>query len=345
MDWIKRNLYFVIGSAVALVLMGLAGYYLYSKWQLNNEILEKLNADYAELDRLNKENPHPGSPPVDNSAEAKKQQQQVRDEMKNCSKYFEKVPAIPDSGKVTGQEFSASLRRTIDQLQRTATNASIGLPADYNFSFQAEKPRVNFAAGSLDPLSVQLGEIKAICDVLYQAKINALDNIRRERVSPDDASGPQTDYLEIKSVTNELAVVTPYELTFRCFSSELASVLAGFAASPYALLVRTLNVEPAAGSTSTSPTDTPAEAPMPVFSPFPGGPQTIGERQAFMRRYGINPSSRRGAEGPAAYMPQAQAAPPPVATAVRPGGLQPVLDEKLLRVTLNLRVIKLLPSK
>ena len=39
MDWIKRNLYFVIGSLAALVLMGLAGYYLYSKWQLNNEVL------------------------------------------------------------------------------------------------------------------------------------------------------------------------------------------------------------------------------------------------------------------------------------------------------------------
>ena len=43
MDWIKRNLYFLIGSLVALALMGLAGWYLYSKWQLNNEFLGKLD--------------------------------------------------------------------------------------------------------------------------------------------------------------------------------------------------------------------------------------------------------------------------------------------------------------
>ena len=76
---------------------------------------------------------------------------------------------------------------------------------------------------------MQLAEVKAICTVLFQAKINSLDNIRRERVSEDDLKGPQTDYLPEKSVTNELAVLSPYEVTFRCFSSELAAVLAGFA--------------------------------------------------------------------------------------------------------------------
>ena len=49
MDWIKRNLYFLIGSLVALALMGFAGWYLYSKWQLNNEILGKLDEQYAKL--------------------------------------------------------------------------------------------------------------------------------------------------------------------------------------------------------------------------------------------------------------------------------------------------------
>ena len=54
MDWIKRNIMFVAGSVVALVLMGLAGFYLYSEMGKNSKSLEKLNAEYAELDRLNK---------------------------------------------------------------------------------------------------------------------------------------------------------------------------------------------------------------------------------------------------------------------------------------------------
>ena len=60
MDWIKRNLYFLIGSLVALALMGLAGWYLYSKWQLNNDILGKLDEQYAELKRLNRAEPPSG---------------------------------------------------------------------------------------------------------------------------------------------------------------------------------------------------------------------------------------------------------------------------------------------
>ena len=140
--------------------------------------------------------------------------------------------------KVTDRDFSVALSRTIDQMQRDANNTSVSLQPKYSFSFQAQRQAVNFAAASLVPLSVQLGEVKVICDVLFQAKVNWIDSIRRERVCTDDASGPQTDYLAQQSVTNELAVLSPYELTFRCFSSELAAVLAGFASSPHGLLVK-----------------------------------------------------------------------------------------------------------
>ena len=136
---------------------------------------------------------------------------------------------MPESGKLTSQEFSSALSRTLDQMQREATKASVALPPKdatgqpYSFSFAAQRERLAYAAGSLEPLSVQLGEVKAICSVLFQARVNSLDELRRERVSEDDLKGPQTDYLPEKSVTNELAVLAPYEVSFRCFSSELAA--------------------------------------------------------------------------------------------------------------------------
>jgi hypothetical protein len=120
---------------------------------------------------------------------------------------------------------------TIDHLQREATNNSVILPPKYKFSFEAHLGRVQFAPGSLEPLAVQLGEVKAIASILNLARINALDGIRRARVSSDDNAGPPADYLDLKSTTNELAVITPYEVTFRSFTPELASVLAGLAAS------------------------------------------------------------------------------------------------------------------
>jgi len=388
MSWIKRNLYFFIGSVVAVVLMGLAGFYLYSKWQLNNEIMEKLNQDYAELQRLNQENPHPGSGQVDNIKAAKQQQEQLRQLVQKIREHFERIPAIPDLGtNVTSQEYKSALDRTIAQLQRDATNASVILPPDYSFSFTAQRPRVTFAPGSLEPLSVQLGEVKAICDILFKAKINSLDNIRRVRVSPDDANGPQTEYLLKQSVTNELAILTPYEITFRCFSTELAAVLEGLGASRHGFLVKSLNVEPAVTTTPGTefmpgvPTAfNPIEAPAAMMAPPPtpvnplarGAGRYGAEAEsaaAFARRYGPargGPEGMPGGGAAAGGIPLRPLTPttpgmtpapgyavPPVAPGYRAGqpapaargGLPTVLDEKQLKVTLNVDVVKLLPPK
>ena len=88
MSWIKRNLYFVIGSAVALALMGLAGWYLYSQWERNNAILEELDKVYARLGELNRANPHPGSSKVDNVEAARKQRQELRSFIQKTQPFF-----------------------------------------------------------------------------------------------------------------------------------------------------------------------------------------------------------------------------------------------------------------
>jgi hypothetical protein len=346
MGWVKRNLYFLVGAIVALVLMGLAGWYLYSKWQLNNEMLAKLNEQYGTLATLNNQNPHPGSGNVNNIQTAKEQQAQLKDFMAKGHKFFQRIPPIPnpdDKGRISDQEFSTALSRTIDQMQRDATNSSVSLPPQgYSFSFEAQKRRMSFAPGSLAPLSTQLGEIKTICDILFTAKINSLDNLRRERVSPDDSSGPQSDFLAERSATNELAIQAPYEITFRCFSPELASVLAGFASSSNAILVKSLNIELA-------PAVIEPVAPVvaaPVYTPTPTAPQPQprrSEEDAFRARYGLGPS--RGPTTPTPPPPVFQPQPTPGGPQpVAKGGLQTVLDEKQIKVTMLLHVVKMLPQ-
>ena len=361
MDWIKRNLYFLIGSLVALALMGLAGWYLYSKWQLNNEILGGLDEQYAKLRRLYEQKPHPGSDKVDNIKAAKDQQQELVDYIRKARQYFQVCPPIPqpESGKLTSQDFSSALSRTVDQMQRDAAKASVELPPKdskgntYSFSFAAQKESLAYAAGSLEPLSVQLGEVKAICAVLFAAKVNSLDNLRRERVSEDDNKGPQTDYLSEKSVTNELAVLSPYEVTFRCFSSELAAVLSGYGGSPSGLVVKTINVEaaPAVAASEQAPMPVTVIMPpantAPAYTPPPRAEAPNSAAAAFASRYGIGPGSRYNPRpAPQAPPPQVYVQPAPgAAQPASKGGLPLVLDEKQLKVTLMLNVVKLVPSK
>jgi hypothetical protein len=295
MSWIKRNLYFLIGSAVAVVLLGLAGYYFYSSWQINNETLDKLNAAYGELDELAKVNPNPGNDQINNIDIARQQEKEVLAMIDREKKHFSLIAPIPNTTNqvVAKEEFASALRRTIDELTHDANAASVTVPKNYGFSFEAERTLTIFAPGSLAPLSVQLGEVREICNVLYRAKVNSLDTLRRARVSADDFKGPQADYIEVGSITNQLAVLTPYELVFHCFSTELAGVLSGFANNPHGFVIKAVNIEPGA-STAVSDADSGA---------------------------------------PASSAPQAK------------GSLPVLVDEKQLKVTLVLNLIKLLPKK
>ena len=52
------------------------------------------------------------------------------------------------------------------------------------------------------------------------------------------------DYLDSISVTNNNTIITPCQVTFVCFSTELAGVLASFANQPHGIVVKTLTVQP-----------------------------------------------------------------------------------------------------
>ena len=337
MDWIKRNLIFVVSAAVALGLMGAAGFYSFSGWNHNADELKKLNGGYEELKRLNTLNPHPGGGKVDNIKLAREQQKELQAFMAKAAAYFERIAAIPDATNVSGKEFSSALQQTIDQLQREATNNSVILPPKYRFSFEAHLGRVQFAAGSLGPLAVQLGEVKTIVSILNSAKINALDGIRRERVSVDDAAGSPTDYLDTKSTTNELAVMTPYEVTFRSFTPELASVLSGLAASPHGLLVKSINVEPAPAPTVPDPSVT-SVAPIYYANPTAAPSPQPDSGAAFRSRYGIGGGKDR-------YGPATPAAPMAVATPTAKPTIQTLVKERQLKIVMLIHVVKLLPPK
>jgi hypothetical protein len=339
MDWIKRNLLFAIGATVALVLMVGAGFYTWSGWSHNAKALDDLNGKYEELKRLTNLNPNPGSGKVDNIKAAREQQQAVRGAFAQAAKQFETIPAIPEGANVSVEAFANSLSRTIFTLQREATNAGITLSPKYSFSFQQQSSLMKFAAGSVGPLAMQLGEVKALCDVLIAAKINSLESIQRERVSADDQAGQQTDYLDLKTETNELAVLTPYQITFRSFTPEVAAVLCGFSRSPNGIIVKSFNVELAPAIVAeviAAPVVT--YVPAPVAAPPPQyGKDSV--RDAFRERYG--PRGQPGLQPPI-YAPPPVVAPiaPPVSTAPRA-----VLNEKQLKVTMLVQVVKLLPKK
>jgi hypothetical protein len=287
----------------------------------NTEALDKLNQEYSTLSGLNTQNPHPGDDKTDNIKAAKEQNTEVRAFITGkVANVFKPIPPIPDSTNVDNSMLATAIRRTIDQMRKDAAARGVQLATNYYFSFTVEGNRIMFDKAGLLPLSIQLGEVKAICDVLFTARVNAIDSIRREKVSVHDVEAQQsTDYLERNTVTNDVAMISPYEISLRCFSSEIAALLSGFANSPNGLIVRAINVEPAT-ATGADTAGIYSGTIMPGYTAPPGVQRPFGE----------------------GYPPPV---PTPTPTPQQKGGLPTLLDEKQLKVTLLIEVVKLTAKK
>ncbi|MGA3266621.1 MAG: hypothetical protein ABSE16_07355 [Verrucomicrobiota bacterium] len=319
MGWVKRNLFFVIGGVLALGLLGAAGFYDWNCWHRNTTAYVKLNEIYNQIKELNSHKPSPGNEQINNIEAARQQERELRNWIRQSRDYFRPIAPIPSpaSGPLSDPVFGDALHQTIDQLTHEAAAANVGVePAAANFSFTVLRDRVSFAAGGLNPLAAQLGEVKAICEVFFAAGVNELDEIRRVKVSLDDNNGPQSDYLAGTSVTNSFMVTTPYVITFRSFSPEIARVLSGLASSPNGFVVKGINVEPASGVAGTAQ----------FYQPQPSGmthpPAAPGFPPAFPPAF---PRST--------YTAPVQAAPS--------GGPKTILQEQLLRTTIEVEIIKL----
>jgi hypothetical protein len=318
MGWIKRNLFFVVGGLLALGLLGGAGFFIYTGWARNADESVKLKEIYDKLQEIAQSPLQPGNEKNNNTEIAKEQEKQVRDWIASAGKYFQSIPPIPPESPVTSESYAAALRRTIDTLQHEAESASVTLPPKYDFSFAAQRSLVKFAGGSLGPLATQLGEVKTISEILFAARINALDGIQRARVSDDDTTGLQSDYMDEPPITNALAVLTPYRVTFQSFTPELAGVLRGFATSPNTFIIKSINVQPAGAANSGDAAASGQPNPM------------IGMDRFRFRGEGMNLPG---------MMP-----PPDQQPVAGKGGLQMVLKEQLLRITMEVEIVKLLPK-
>ena len=317
MLWIKRNLFLAVGGLVALLLLGGGIFYFLSAERRKKSIVEEFEANKAELDRLQAQKPYP-SP--DNIKHAKDEAEKLRAAAGQLHRFFTPVPAE----KVTGVAFLSYRDNTLAELQRMADQAKTTLPGrNYSFSFETQKPKTSFRDGTFPAIPEQMAEVKALCRVLFDAHVDPLVNIRRARVSKDDEeSNAASDYLALRIETNAATgtVTSPYEMTFGCLSSDLASVLQGLSASTHGFIVKAIHVEPAALAAANAPG---------AVQPQPAGG---------------NPPPPRP-RGPPGQAPGAARVAPPAAAApmAKPGaGDRPILllKESRLKVTLLIYVIK-----
>lgn len=331
MAWIKRNIGMLIGGIVALVLLGLGGWYLYSKMQEDEAITAELDQATSSFKEIVNRPIHPGNDRVNNIQLAKDEHKKMEDVLMRIRNRIT-GPELPKD--LTNKDFRALLDNTVAELAREADRQAITLPQggkDYWFTFAVEKTAVEFK--SLETLTYALMDIKSICDVLYSAKIHDLIALKRVSTSSDESGG---DFLYDKRInTNDYTIVSPYEVTFQGFSSELARVMEGLIKAKRCFVVKNIGVDvaPNAGAPPKPKTTT---APPPMMFPGRYGPMGGGRYGGMAGGYGM------GGYGMGGYgMPQVPIQPQSVPQAGPRKNV--LLDENKLRFTLSIDSVRLKP--
>jgi hypothetical protein len=162
---------------------------------------------------------------------------------------------------------------------------------------------------------MQLAEIKAITDIIYESKINRITNIRRMRVTTDDPEG-STDYHQLRIQTNTFTqtISNPYQFEVHSFSGDLGKLIEGLYKSKHGFILKSLQVEPAPDVQAAQSQQQPVRGNAGVVAPPPAG----------------------GANPPPGQRPPAGAG----ARGAKPETLKTVLNEKLLKAILLVEVVK-----
>jgi hypothetical protein len=327
MPWIKRNLFFVLSMAVGLILTGFCAF-LFARDLSDNS---SVNADFQNYaTQYNQLLEAPVFPSDENINSALEDQKRATQFLADFRKVFVSPPPPPQKDE---RGFKTYLEESVVELRAAATNAGVQLPAvDYAFAFNEQQKMLNYPPENIPPWMQQLVEIKTLCGILFEARINSLESLQRVHVSDTDV-GLATDYLEARITTNasQTQIITPYKITFRGFSREIAAVLGGLARSSNCFIVKHIDVSPSLESLA---------APVfsaPVLAPAPAAPRNFLPPPRPYQR-GEDPRDRRRdlREAPVA-------APPPRPQPAIPFSIVPVtvLSERLLRVSISLDVVKL----
>lgn len=288
MPWLKKNLTLVLGGLVGLVLLAGSGFFLFSQSSRERTVAGQLEEKRAEWDRLNNLNPFPDEKNIAAVKEEAKRLEKLSAELQSSIRPVE-VPPVSDT-----LSLKLLIETTISNLKNEAEGAGVALPDRYAFTFQRLREMPQFDSNSIPKLAEQVSQIATICRVLYGAKVHSLDQLRRAPVLRDE--GTSSDYLTKKGVTNNLVVRTPYDFAFKAFSGELAEVIRGFASLDQCVVIKTINIDPTTlPHASPQPGMMPSPSPTPGMMP-PGGGPGMGMDPALRQRYGLGAGGGGGRE-------------------------------------------------
>ncbi len=200
MNWVKTNLQLVLFGGVILVLLGAAGWFLYTQMEAEKAAQARLDQGIRDLNRLKNHDPHPIGDPsqgIENIENIRQEQKRIQKELLEPMREAFKPFAFPSP--LDPPRFKSLLEERIAAMQKAAHAAGTKLPRDninseeYSFSFSDIRPKLKFDLETLQPLAFQLVQVESLCQVLFNSRIHALKKIRRPEVKAEEDAEEEED--------------------------------------------------------------------------------------------------------------------------------------------------------
>ncbi|MGB0582152.1 MAG: hypothetical protein ACPGVU_20855 [Limisphaerales bacterium] len=320
----KRNLFWIVGGVVSVGMIIVAVLFSSSAKVKADASLDALSAYTNTVNKLKDATPYPSPETiakVDNDAL----------KVEGFSKEAESLFAYEKPRRRQPQKFKVHLINSLVALHTEATNHNVRLPVgvDFNFTFSHLLSMPNLLPCSVAPLAERLQDVQDISRILFESRVHAIDSFARVPGWANEQGGRvlMHDVGIRTNLSTEAAdfTSTPYRISFRGFTSELTEVLNRFACADRFYVVRQIEVQ----------ATQPAEA-----SPV---------RNAAWQRGGLqdasdDPSARAGGNLRTMRDLLNQARISTAARGVAQQTLETIVDERPLRISMMIDVVKLVPK-
>jgi|TARA_B100000959_G_scaffold208628_1_gene219112 hypothetical protein len=251
--YIKRHAAALVGLVLAIG-FGVFGYMKMGEWK--GTIDEAENSYKGEMDsraNLEKGQAMGGSQGVKvseaNVDEANKEAEIHQEFIKKAAEVIQQIKVDP----MSSPQFKTYMDSVIVEMNQRAVESFVEIQRDptntsdrirYNFTFMNLRPVPQLARDQIPELQMQLRDIRTIAGVLFRSRVHSIESLQRTRVTSEDKSaGLSRDFLDTrKRYTNNVTVVRPYKVRFRCLSGGIARALNGFASERDFVVIRKVEV-------------------------------------------------------------------------------------------------------